>query len=59
MLNKKDSINSDGNFNEYQESIVNEYIIEIYVKLCNMNNLSLTKKFLLDIHLLMANNRGK
>ena len=58
MLNKKDSNNNEDEIINYKDSIVNEYIIDIYLKLCNLKNIKLIQQFLVEINLLITNNRG-
>lgn len=59
LLNKKDSNRNEENSIDYRDTIVNEYIIEIFIRFCNLKNMNLIQRFLQEIHLLISNNRGK
>ena len=56
LLNKKDGI--EENFIDYRYTIVNEYIIEIFIKFCNLRQVNLIQRFFQETHLLLANNKG-
>jgi len=58
LLNRKENTSNEENVIDSKDTIANEYIIEIFIKFCNFNNVFLIQRFLSEINMLISNNRG-